>query len=253
MHPPHLTYLGSVTLRYEGDCVLLGVMPDLTIYAEEIYADDSWLCQHRLTLAEGVLESADESSGQSVDVRPLAVPASAARSQPAVHTRALNFAGPRQRGMRDAERISDMVRELSIAEKMRASEAAAFNLPPMLILGLSESHVYAEAALDAGRWYAVCRRVRIAYRLPEVRHDTDGEPYEYDSAVLHAAHLYDARAGETSLDETLRGLNGAALHRPQDVIAAFGHLIVADGGGEGCISRVHVWRIDAADAGEGQG
>jgi len=244
MEKPTLVYKTTIELRHDGECGLMGVTPDLMIYAEEYYTADSWICQHRLTL-DGIVESIDEDYGRVREITPLELPAESARTQPGWHTKNLNFSGARHRGMRETERIGDVVRELTLSEKMLVAER--FNLPvsPPMILGLAESYVFSEAALIYPRWFVVCRRLRVAYALAEVRHDEHQQPYDYESRVLHLAHLYDKSAlRERTLSEILDNLPDATLYRPTDCIAAFGHLIIADSGGTSRKNRVHVWQIE---------
>jgi len=243
MDTPTLVYKGTIDLHHEGDCGLMGVTRDLTIYAEEYYTTDWWICQHRLTL-NGIIESIDEDFGRVRQVSPLVLPEVVAHTQPGWHTKTLNFSGARHRGMREAERVGDVVRELTVSEKMLVAERLNLPVPPPMILGLAESYVFSEAAIVYPQWFMVCRRLRVAYRLPEVRYDTDQQPYDYDSRVLYVAHLYDKSAlRELALAELIDTLPGASLYRPTDCIAAYGHLIIADSGGTSRKNRVHVWQI----------
>ncbi len=63
------------------------------------------------------------------------------------HTMALNFAGPRHRGMRAPERTLDLVRPLSIQEKMALIDRFRLDVPPPLLLGIAESYVLAETPI----------------------------------------------------------------------------------------------------------
>ncbi len=245
MDTPTLIHKGTIDLHHEGDCGLMGVAPDLTIYAEEFYTQDSWICQHRLTL-NGIQESIDENFGRVQALTPLTPPVDCAHTQPGWHSKNLNFSGARHRGMRETERVGDVVRELTLSEKMLVAERLNLSVPPPMILGLAESYVFSEAAIVYPRWFMVCRRLRVAYRLPEMAYDDDQQPYDYDSRVLYVAHLYDKNAlRELTLGEIVDNLPEVTLHRPTDCIAAFGHLIMADSGGASRKNRVHVWQIIA--------
>lgn len=243
MNTPTLHYKVTIELHHDGDCGLMGVTPDLMIYAEEYYTADSWICQHRLTV-DGIVESLDENYGRVSGLTPLVLPTDSARTQPGWHTKTLNFSGARHRGLREAERVGDVVRELTISEKMLISERLKLSVPPPMILGMAESYVFSEASIAYPRWFVVCRRLRVVYALPKQRYDDDQQPYDYDSRVLHVAHLYDKSAlRELTLAEIFDSLPDATLYRPTDCIAAFGHLFIADSGGSARKNRVHVWQI----------
>ncbi len=232
-------------LAHHGDCALLGVTPALEIYAEEIYGDDGWMAQRALRLDGTVIAQMDEQAGQA----PLSLPPHLARPAAPYHTLALNFSGPRWRGLCATDRINETVYPLPLAARLALIQRLGLALPPLLLLGLAESRVLAETALTPADWL-VCRRVRLAYRLSQPRHDDGGLPYDYDTLTLHLIHTWtpDSASDELLPDSAFAVLPGAALRRPLDCLAAHGHLLVADGGAPGHSAAVYVWR--ALPAGE---
>jgi hypothetical protein len=241
---PPLEFVRTVMLKHSGDCNLIGVTSDLTLYVEEVYGE-GWLAQHALTLDGEFIQSIDEDDGRQTHDTALELPEDGQRPQTGWHTMKLNFAGPRHRGLRGPERLLDLVRTLSIQEKMTAIERLKLDTPPPLLFGLAESYVLAEAPVDEPNLYVICRRIRLAYGLPQEQQDSDGQPYDYDTLVVYTAHFYDrSQELDPSLDYVLAGLPGVSLHRPMDCQIAGGHLFVADGGGDSRLNAVHIWRIE---------
>jgi hypothetical protein len=238
-----LEYHACLPLAHHGDCALLGLTPALEVYAEEIYGADGWLAQRALRFDGSVSAQMDEQAGQA----PLSLPAVLTAPQPPRHTLALNFSGPRWRGLRATDRIDDMVYPLPLAAKISLVKRLGLDLPPPLLLGLAESRVLAEAALAPGCWL-VCRRVRLAYALAQPRRDHDGLPYDYDTLPLYLLHgwLPDGDSGDLLPDAAFGGPPGAALRRPLDCLAAHGWLLVADGGTPEQRAAVHIWRMRTA-------
>jgi hypothetical protein len=163
---------------------------------------------------------------------------------------ALNFAGARHRGIRAEERIDELAHPMTLPEKMQVAAHLGLAIPAPMILGWIESYSLAEATLSKGV-FCVCRRLRIAYALPQKARDADGATIDYDSAPLHLAHFYLPNAHEDMpLDGLLRQLPDAALHRPMDCMVVGGHLLVADGGDADHSARLHLWAITTGDADE---
>jgi hypothetical protein len=237
-------FVASLPLAHSGDCSLIGVAPDLTIYAEEIYGEEGWLAQHALKLDEKTIAFSDENSGMNRDFEMLTLPNDLARSQPCKHTSALNFSGPRQRGLREPERIAELVRPLTIQTKMTLIERLKLNIMPPMLLGIAESYVLAEAPLFPPDVFMVCRRLRLAYALSQAKYDADHQLYDYDTLVLYIAHDYNPRVDdEIPPERALAGLPGVHLRRPMDCIVRDQHLFIADGGTTEQVSAVHIWRI----------
>lgn len=251
MTAPELIYLRALPLRHTGDCHLRGVTPDLRLYVDELYGDQlDWMAQGVLTADGEWLHYEDEDHGRNRAVAPVGLPPDAATPQPGWHSRSLNYTGARHRGLRQPERVSELVRELTLHEKMALAERMGGRVAPSAIIGLAESFVISEAALAYPRWYVVCRRVRVAVALPQVAIADDGTPYDYDTHVLHLAHRYDRDADrEPTLSEALAGVGGAALARPLDCLISAGHLFIAEGGhaADQRLSRVHIWRVGVGD------
>lgn len=244
---PTSQHLTTLTLRHAGDCSLLGVTPDGTIYAEEVYGDDGWVAQHELQPDGTFVRSADEAGGANGDLQPLTLPPTAVKPATGWKTMALNFAGPRHRGRRELERISDLVRPLTLDEKLAALRRLQLDVPPPYLLGLAESYVLAECAVVRPNLYFVCRRVRLAFALPEQRLDADGQPYDYDTQVFYAAHFQDCTQ-EPVFTDLLSDLTDTPLHRPMDCLLLGDRLYIADGGAGERLSAIHVWRLELPSA-----
>lgn len=249
MPMPTLEPVTTLPLAHNGDCSLLGVAPDLTVYVEEVYSDDGWLAQHALKLDGTVVASVDEASGAVTDIAPLSLPDDLTMPQRGWHTMGLNFAGPRHRGLRGPERLDDLVHSFSVSEKFALVNHLRLDVPPPLLLGLAESYVLAEASVRPPHLFVVCRRLRLALALPEERQDDGGEPFDYDTQVLYVAHYFDTSAEqEPVLSSMLTDVQPAALHRPMDCLIYKDHLFIADGGSADHQSAVRVWRIASGES-----
>lgn len=242
---PQLAYIRSFLLKHSGECCLLAISPDLHIFAEEIYGEDGWLAQHHLDSDGNFVESIDEDSGSHQVTAPLDLPDDSVRPASGWQTMWLNFAGPRHRGMRTLERVDELVRPFTVQDKMRLSQHPALNdVPQMMLLGLAESYVLAEARTAVPGLYFVCRRLRLAYRLAEARIDEDGEPYDYDSRVLYIAHFAAHHpALDDSLVDQMLPLPGLTPARPMDCAIFDDHLLVADGSNGDQPNAIHLWKI----------
>jgi hypothetical protein len=116
-------------------------------------------------------------------------------------------------------------------------------LPPA-ILGIAESYVLSESLIIRPSIYFVCRRIRIAYALPDVRLDANNQPYDYDTLLFYTAHFFDC-AQEPSILDLLNDLTTVPLKRPMDcLITDNNHLYIADGGGDDRLNAIHVWHLD---------
>lgn len=254
---PILHFIRTMPLKHGGDCMLLGVTRDLHIYVEEIYSEDAWIAQHCITPEGTIRESIDEDFGSRTALAPLTLPEGTTQPQRGWHTQTLNFSGPRHRGLRDLERVQEVVRPLPIQAKLTLSRHLPGDIPPPMVMGLAESYVLAEARLtrpqtnqkNRPQLFVVCRRVRIAFALPQPAIDAHGNPYDYDSLVLHMAHLhhYDTHQDST-LDNPLAEIGDtlpqADLYRPMDCVLCEDHLVIADGGDASRNSAVHLWRVE---------
>lgn len=236
-----IDYTDSISLPHTGDCRFLGVDPAMVIYVEEIFGDDDTLSQHAITLADGIIDS---TGGD--DFVPLALPQPLVRPTPVRAARWLNFRGPRHRGLRDPERITDVVRALEVPTRIKLVQQLQLDIAPPFLIGIAESQVMAEALLQAPDTYIVCRRLRIAYALEQPKRDAQNQLYDYDTLEIYAAHLYNAADGEVDLppETVFAGLPGVQLLRPMDCMVYNQHLLVADGGKDDQPDRIHIWRID---------
>ncbi len=245
-----LTYLTALPLRYSGDCTLLGVSTDHQIYAEEIYGEHGWIAQHQIDMERGIIASVDEENGTRKIGEPLALPPDIIQPRSGWHTMKLNYAGPRQRGLREPERLLEMLRPISAADKIKVVRLLGLSLPPPLLLGIAESYVLSEACVLPPDVFFVCRRVRLATALDMVQYDEGGMPFDYDTLAIHTAHFYDrATEGEPALIDALTALPGARLRSPMDCIVHHDYLFVSDSarGDSQMPSQIHIWRIDIPD------
>lgn len=246
-----LKYLTSLPLNHNGDCALLGITPDEIIYAEEVYGDDGWMAQHALKLDGARIATIDERAGENQVLSPLLLPADLIAPQPPRIAVKLNFTGPRWRGLRSADRIDDMVYPLDIAAKFDLVRRLTLPIPAPLLIGVAESRVLAEAQLEADCWL-VCRRLRLAYALPQPHIDSDGVAYDYDTLPLYLAHLFFPQSDQENLlpVTAFDGLPDIELVRPMDCLTWHNLLLVAEGGTPERPSAIHSWRLRAADSDE---
>jgi hypothetical protein len=245
-----LIHLAALPLRYAGDCTLLGVSADHQIYVEEIYGEQGWIAQHQIDMERGIIASIDEASGTRAVRQPLALPPDAVKPRSCWNTMKLNYAGPRQRGLREPERLLEMLRPISTADKINVVNQLRLNVPPPLLLGIAESYVLSEACVLPPDVFFVCRRIRLAVALETPKRDEEGLLYDYDTLAIHTAHFYDRAAdSEPALIDALTALPGARLRHPMDCIVRDDHLFVSDSarGDPNTPSQIHVWRIDIPD------
>jgi hypothetical protein len=244
MTTPELEHLTSLQLQHNGDCSLIGVTPDLTIYAEEVYGEDGWLAQVAMTLDGTILDSIDEDFGAQTGLSPLPLPLKLVEPQRGWHTMVLNFTGARHFGLRGPERLDDLIRPFSLPEKIALINLLELDILPPMLLGLAESYVLAESPITPPNEFVVCRRVRVAYVLPEERQDETGTPYDYETLLFYVAHIFNRTAEqEPPLSDVLQGLAGVRIFRPMDCLITQGHLFVADGGDQYRNSAIHVMRV----------
>jgi hypothetical protein len=240
-----LSYLSTIHFTHHGDCGLLGVTPDMTIYVEEIYDDESWIAQSAIHIDGSNRRTVDEDYGANTSVEPLPLPPDIIRPHSGFETmKALNFGGARHRGLRSEDRIQDTARDLDIHTKMTLIDTLKLPVAPPMILGLAESYVISEALIIRPNLFVVCRRLRIAYALAESKTDSDNQRYDYDTLVIQVAHLYDREQdADVSMEDALNGLPGVDLHRPTDCLICNDHLFISDGGTAEGKSAVHIWKI----------
>lgn len=234
-----LQHSHDISLRYRGDCALMGVTPAGDIYAEELY-DETWLAQYHITQSGDIAKSADEQSGQQA-LHPIELPPVAITPQSAPLNHPLNFRGLRQRGLRAEDRVSEWLQPLPIMQKMPLIERLGLNIPPPLLLGIAESIVTSQTALT-DELHLVCRRLRLAHALPQPTTDANGLPYDYDTVTLHIAHTFAPQTSAApALEECLGKFGGVALMRPLDCLHVNNRLIIADASSGKQNSRILVW------------
>lgn len=249
-------HLRTVSLAHNGECGLLGVDADMNFYVEEIYGDEGWMAQAAYDLDGQELAAVDERAGDNQGVERLQKPRGLIRPGTGMSTTRLNFGGARHQGLVEEDRVEDMVRPLSIEDKMLLVEEGFIpSVAPPAVLGLAQSYVVSEAQVKeterSGRkqspLFLLSRRLRVAYRLAGPARDELGNPYDYTShevAVMQQHRPGDefAPLGETVLDQKVLGV---ALNWPTDLVLRDDILFVADAAHEvdGLTSRVHIWRV----------
>lgn len=230
-----LTYRNSHILGHAGSCNLLGITSAGILYVEVIDSNN-WVIQYRID--ESTQQVADEQAGDTLFMLPddLIEPRDAEKAV------LLNHIGPRYRGMREPERIADMVQPLTVMQKMPLIQHFDLKIPPMLLLGMGESRVLSEAVLSESE-VIVCRRVRLVYALPEVHYDADGLPYDYDSIAVQIVHLYNPLTDEyPSIEQTIADFQGVRLWQPTTCLVHADCLYLADSGQQN--SQIHCWQIE---------
>ncbi|MDZ4765572.1 MAG: hypothetical protein SGI73_13560 [Chloroflexota bacterium] len=259
-----LVHIAALPLLHTGDCSLRGVhVTDdggIIIYVEETYDEDGWLAQGALKLDGTWIACVDEEAGANPDIAPLPLPDSIITPRACWNTMRLNYAGPRHRGLREPERLMDILRPISVADKFAVTKRLSLALPPPLLLGVAESYVLSEATVLHPDLFFVCRRLRLAYALETEAHDETGLPYDYDTHIVHAAHFYDRKAGSTAesepaLIDALTALPDVVLRRPMDCLIVDDLLFIADAASEPADvthsarqpSMIQVWRIEIPD------
>jgi hypothetical protein len=183
-----------------GSPALIGIDANGHVALEMMYGADDWLAQYVITSDGTVRDQRDEDYGQNADFEPLDL-SSFQRVSPASPeaARRLVFVGGRWRGLRETDRLLDVLHPLSIAEKMALSSMTVNSLTGP-ILGIVESRILTAVPIT-DRWTLLCRQVRIAFSVP-VKRDADGLPYDYDSRALHLAHWIDLMAPLPDLSDS---------------------------------------------------
>jgi hypothetical protein len=208
-----LTHTAVLPLHAHADSNLVGVSADYTIYVDIL--DDDVI--HRAFGLDGT---------PAATIHPRA---DLVQPHMGHSNHWLNFRGPRHRGLREAERLSDMLRPFPVPTRMALSEHLG-----IMPLGLAESTILSEAALPTTNLTVVCRRLRIAYALPTVQLDSDNEPYDYDTVTLHVAQV--VTPGQDDLLSSLPGLD-----TPMDCVVRDPYLFVLDTALPGA---VHIWMLN---------
>ena len=240
------TLCATHQLPDHSECALTGVLPGGGLVTVETYDDSDaaptrYVIHHPQRTEQAYVERLGPDEEFSWPVPPL-IPEAVRQ------TTAMNHVGGRWRGLREAERVADWVQPLTIMEKMALLQQLQLKLPPPMLLGIAESRVLSEAHLHDD-CYVVCRRLRLAYALMEPQQDADGLPYDYDTHVIHVAHVYDAaRDLAPSLAQALKGPGNVALARPLDCLVDADRLYVVEGGTASTPCQLHIWQVNPAAA-----
>jgi hypothetical protein len=227
----------TIMLCHTATCSLTGVTPDWHIYIDET-EPDGYVTQHHYNASGALIERAIERQGDDWLTLPDVL-----LSPRWVDTHPLNTGGARWQGLRETDRVQSLAQSLSIMQKMTLIKHLGLSITPMQLIGLIESRVLCETRLPDDSTL-VCRRVRLARALPDVHYDEDGNPYDYDSVVLHLLHSYDASTDETpDLDACLSPVGGVHLMQPQDCFYYDGRLLVCDASDGTQNSRLVLYRL----------
>jgi hypothetical protein len=233
MHFPLLTYINTFPVPLSGECRLLGIDDARAVWIEA-YSEQEGVQSCCLSFDGETRHPAN--SGRST-LQPPALH----RPRSAWQTMRLNFAGARHRGERARDLVDQMAHPLTPGERDLLIKTYGIAVPPPLLIGWIESYALAEAQI-APHVFCVCRRLRAAYGLLTPQAESDGTLCNYDSAVIHVAHLYPVDA---PIDELIGHLPGAMLLRPLDCQAFDRHLFILDGGSDANAPALHLWQIEA--------
>lgn len=236
---PDVTLCKTIPLAHISECAIAGLYADGRIAVEEFY--DDWLARS-LFSADGTLlmfsdEGAHENdSAPDFDLAPF--PAGLNPPPPIGRASVLSYEIGRWRGLRDDERIAEVLQTLSVAEKMALSPYKI----PGVIMGTAESYVLAEAVIRPNL-SLVCRRLRIAYALATPAYDANGAPYDYDTFVLHLAQWFDpatdSAANCAPLDQPRPNVGAC----PMDAMYDGSRLYVVNGGDAERLSALHLYEV----------
>jgi len=227
-------------LLYTGDCKLLGITEAGLIYAEELYGAEDWLAQHRISIDDGILETVDEARGDNMEITLFDLPDDLIEPGLRMDCDPLEFSGARLQGIAEDERIDEVVRPLTMQDKMELVDFMEWEIAPPQIVGMAESAVLAHTRMSDDLMI-VCRRVRVVYRLMNPTID-----YDYDSLNVHLLHDYKPHNNDMpELVDCLNDIDDVVLLRPMDCLFHAGCLYVADGGEDDEVSAIHVFKLPA--------
>lgn len=242
--PWRLKHLSTFELDHAGDCQIIGVDDSGNVFVEEIYGDDDLLAQYQLCMSKGFVDAVDEGECAEGEFVPQALPHGLERPGQTRDFQHLDFAGARLRGLAVSERVDDLTRRLTLSEKFDLVDYLELDIDPASVIGVAESRIISACRID-NTCCIVCRRLRIAYRLPKLRLDSRGHACDYESIPIFLLHPLSSSARELpALADCLHWTREADLYRPQDCMIWRGKLIVADGGDESITSALHIFEID---------
>ncbi|MHB8624885.1 MAG: hypothetical protein ACYDBJ_00390 [Aggregatilineales bacterium] len=261
--PFRLVYVKTLELPHNashrnGALAFLGLDDTGRLAVEKLYQtpecatdpDEDWIAQFMFD-TDGTLRACyDEDCGRDTASESLSLIGFIA--PPPVSqdvSRVFDYAGGRWRGLRETDRVPDVLQPMSIAEKLGLTARGV----PGPILGVAESRAVSAARIDVDdadhvSWTLVCRRVRITYAVPLV-YDADGLPYDYDTLVLFLAQWADSRnllPPPPPLTETLTvELIGV---KPTDVLydARRARLYIADSGDAIHPAAIRIFQVESS-------
>lgn len=223
--PLRFTLQERTLLRHASEVSLLGATED-SVWVEEMYGD-LWVAQHQIAPGIGIVASVDEDEGRATDLTPLDIAPEAIAPRRAWAALHLNVAGARHHGLREEDRLADVLRPLSIEDKFAV--AAWLGVPAPSLLGLAERYVLAECPLTAADDLLLCMRLRFAIAVS--RHiGTDGLACDYETRVGYVLQRWHAGDDAPPLEPWVNGLPGVPLERPMDVQRIGERLFIVEGG-----------------------
>lgn len=148
--------------------------------------------------------------------------------------------GARWRGLRESDRLADLVEPLTIMQKMTLIEQLGLNIPPPLLMGIAESRVHSAVMITPACVF-VCRTVRLAVALPASQTDETGLIYDYDTIPLYLGHIDDPDNPTDLVELVSRPM---VWRRPLECLVNAGHLFVLDVPEDGDSPAVHIQAID---------
>jgi len=227
-----------ICLSHYGECYFSGIDSAGNIYCEEYY-ENGYIAQYCITKQGVIITTVDEDSGKN-DIKFIDLPEDIIPpSHPLEHP--LNFTGLRYRGMREQEKVMEWVKPLAVMEKMPLIQALKLTISPMMIFGIAESRVLAETEFSDDE-VLVCRRIRLLRALPEIQHDEQGLPYDYDTVTFHVLHTYnDETESVPPLHEAINYF--PELSHPMDCMIHDDQLIVANGSDGENPCEVHLFQL----------
>lgn len=228
-----------IALNHYGDCHILAVSDDGTIYAEEFY-DETYIAQYKIAPTGEILQVIDENFGQGTIV-PLEIPTNSILTQhPTEHP--LNHIGLRYQGLREAEKVMEWVKPLAVMEKIPLLKALNLAISPMMIFGIAESRVLSQTKITDSI-DMVCRRIQLLRAYADNQFTGDGLPYDYDTISFSLLHPYDK---ETDTCPSLHGSLQAYpnLINPQDCLYIENTLIVSSNSDGDSPSEIHILKYD---------
>lgn len=231
-------------LHHNGDCKLLGIAEEGSIFVEELYGEDDWLAQHRLTLDQGIVDTVDENHGKNLHIHPLSLPDTLEQPISKIARKWLNYTGARLRGIREEERIEEIVLPLSIEDKIELVDYMEWDIEPMQLIGIAESTVLASAYLP-DETLVVCRRVRVVYHLRKAT-----PTYDYDALEIYLLHDVLPDDDIADIVDCLNDDDNLDVLRPMDCMYYDGYLYVADGGEDDDLSAIHIfeYQVDSKNS-----